>query len=273
MDRNHLQFRERHNMRTLKIGGLVFAAIMTYWFAGLAVEVLSSPSSPGYYKQVVALEERAAQVVDQQWSRPDSVPTPEDRAHFEAVINETAAIQGAEAPEAMKQFKAADVALRWWYAKYMEREMRRLRLYISLEPWTGQSAAEVIAVVVFGPGVAAAAYHNDRLAKRERTLRAPSRLISDLRYHYAMALVFAGDNAGAVLRLRAIIKDDPEFALVNYTYMIGGRAGALNDPDFCKEFAAAGGSLDRLRDDYSGAHAAKLYPYITPRNMTAYPPR
>jgi hypothetical protein len=269
-DRTTQDDRKDFEMRFLKVGAALIAAGICMWLLAIAGEFATAPSPSEYGVAALKLQDTASDLVERQWDNPESKPTAADRADYEKLIAEVSKV----APSSLhREADIADKDASEWMAESVKRDLGYMQFYYWLTPRIGDTASRVVATVVLGPGAAAANYHYNRAMERAHSLYLPTHLLADLRFHYAMALILAGDKPAAVKQLIDVLKYTPDYGATELTYEIGGRADAQDDPIFCELFAHVGGSVERLRKDYTGDKQEKLRPFIAHKIITAYPER
>lgn len=259
----------------LKVTGVIALLAGMWWYGGAAIDAvwlppmpttgaLHGPSPATLESQVKLVQDRARELVDTQWSRDGSVPTDDDKIAFMHYINIADFLATAELRQELRKndaaLKEANAIADKWLNSYM-------RNFDALETLVGNTAAGAIITLTIRPRMLSSSYRAQYLTHRQFVLGSPRILASRLRQHFAMALVLAGVNAGAIEQLKEVMTTDPAYALGTETYIIGSRAGALDDPDFCALLQKIGGDCANFGRHFAADKPAMLHP-----DMSMIPP-
>ncbi len=246
----------------LRLTAVLLGLLLFSYASYLGAFIVSAPSIPRDYEKFVAFESRLDTIVDQHWSRPDAVPTDDEIAAYRKLIDELNTFDYAPL---MRQHDRALAQLPSAQERMLSSSRPFMSIYQSLTPYVGENVAIGAAYAVVGASLYTHHYYYEHVQISRLLTARMVNLRSDVRYHLAMALIFANDNQGAVDQLLMVWRENPEYAKIYGMYSIGARAHAEKNLDFVSAVLPSPASqqwfsvLDEDEKKMRPWHGNKLY--------------
>lgn len=237
------------------VAGVFFVA----YYGSLFLEGISGPAQPAGAAKFEQASLDLDAIVDRHWAREDALATEDELTAYKSLIEELGKFDYASLEKQLVRVKAQEAPAR---ERFDARMRRMYDTYLSLAPVVGEEPARLVAQVLNGPSIFAAQSNEFRVRRFVYTSSGILHLRSRARYHLAMAHALRGEDGAAIEQLKLVLKETPDFGLINATYIIGGRVHAEKDPDFLAALNAAGGSSERFLKDYVNDGSPNLfYPF------------
>lgn len=238
---------------------LVLGVFFVAYYGSLLVEGTSGPALPPAAAKFKQTSIELDAIVDRHWGREDAIASQDELDAYKSLIEQLGSFDYASLEKDRARVKTLEAPARARFDARLRRMFdtnRALALYVGNEP------ARIIAEVLHGPSFVAAQSYEYRVRRFIYTASGILHLRSNARYHLAMAHALRGEDAEAIEQLKLVLKETPDYGLINATYIIGGRVHAEKDADFMAALDAAGGSSERFLKDYVNDGSPNLlYPF------------
>jgi len=238
---------------------LVLGVFVVAYYGSLILEACSGPSVPASTEKFVQHAAELDAIVDSHWVRPDAIATKDELDAYQNLIHELGKFDYAPIlaqHERVKKLQAPS------QVTYESRLARAGSFYRSLRLQLGDEWASVLTHIVHGPSVSASQAYSRSLNRHQSAAATILHLRAKARYHLAMAHALRDESDDAIEQLKLVLKETPDYGLINATYIIGARVNAEKDADFLAALEAAGGSSERFMRDYvDDGSPNHLYPF------------